>query len=76
MNSFLGIISYLQIDEKQKAPKVQLNIASRDGEISSANRSARAPNVNVKTPIVVKRIEPGKQPVVSDPVYKPHHQVS
>lgn len=81
LNSFNKVFQILQIDEKQKAAaqKVQINIGSRDSETSAANRNAsRAPNVNVKTPIVVKRIEPGKQPVLSEPsnVTKPTPQVS
>lgn len=46
-----------------------MTIASRDGDHSSGSMIgfARARNNMVKTPIVVKRTEPGKEPVLSDP---------
>jgi len=52
----------------EAAQKVQITIspANPDSAVDSKPSAARAPNVNVKTPIVVKKTEPGKPPVVSN----------
>lgn len=63
---------------EEKTSKVQITISPRDGDntVTSRAGSARAPNVNVKTPIVVKRTEPGKPPTLSSLSTKtPQHQV-
>lgn len=61
----------LQIDKvskllSEKSQKVQITIA-RDGDSGSSmvGSASRAPNIQLKTPIVVKRIEPGKAPTLS-----------
>ena len=57
--------------------KVQITISARDADSAVTNTAGapRAPNVNVKTPIVVKRTEPGKPPTVSSLTTKPSQQV-